>query len=251
MNARAPPSPPSPAATDDDDEGEQPMNGTTLFGEPDPARHDDLARRAATLWDPDLWDPERKTVEASTKHKDVDKWTKRRRAEAKRMVRENPGMVAAAEDAKTSIRESVAGRQMYGSDPFSCHLETELEAALEREAIRQRFRWWWADVEYLARADGFDAAAERVHLERVCPGKTQPTRRVESPNGKPAGKRRRRTTVDLRDSVLALRDRGLIGAAIADTLNISDRRVTEILTRYQTSQNGARNPSVQAKLFAD
>jgi hypothetical protein len=46
---------------------------------------------------------------------------------------------------------------------------------------------------------------------------------------KSAAKRQRRTTESLRMEILALRDRGVVPAAIADTLNLSDRRVAEIL----------------------
>jgi hypothetical protein len=42
-------------------------------------------------------------------------------------------------------------------------------------------------------------------------------------------KRQRRTTVSLRDQVLALHGRGVVAAAIADRLNVSDRRVANIL----------------------
>ena len=42
-------------------------------------------------------------------------------------------------------------------------------------------------------------------------------------------KRARRTTETLKAKVLNLNERGVVPAAIADTLNISDRRVNEIL----------------------
>jgi hypothetical protein len=42
-------------------------------------------------------------------------------------------------------------------------------------------------------------------------------------------KRHRRTTPNLREQVLALHARGLVASAIADTLNVADRRVREIL----------------------
>jgi hypothetical protein len=71
-----------------------------------------------------------------------------------------------------------------------------------------------------------------------------------SGNGKPAGTRQRRTTDDLAGQVLALRDRGVMPAAIADTLNLSDRRVANILSRSRPSRNGAEKRLVQAKLFA-
>lgn len=69
-------------------------------------------------------------------------------------------------------------------------------------------------------------------------------------NGQPAGTRQRRTTGSLRDQVVALRDRGVVAAAIADTLNLSDRRVRELLNESGHLENGARKRNVQAKLFA-
>jgi hypothetical protein len=45
------------------------------------------------------------------------------------------------------------------------------------------------------------------------------------------GSRQRRTSTPLREQVLALKNRGMVRAAIADTLNVSDRRVAEILRR--------------------
>lgn len=44
-------------------------------------------------------------------------------------------------------------------------------------------------------------------------------------------KRHRRTSAELRDEVLALHERGLIPAAIADVLNLSDRRVKALLPK--------------------
>ena len=43
-------------------------------------------------------------------------------------------------------------------------------------------------------------------------------------------KRQRRTTADVSAQVVELHGRGIVDAAIADTLNLSDRRVREILT---------------------
>jgi hypothetical protein len=45
----------------------------------------------------------------------------------------------------------------------------------------------------------------------------------------PGPKRRRRTTPTLRSQVLELRARGLVPEAIADALNISDRRCRSLL----------------------
>jgi len=47
---------------------------------------------------------------------------------------------------------------------------------------------------------------------------------------KSTAKRQRRTTSSLREQILGLHRRGLVPAAIADTLSVSDRRVKEILT---------------------
>lgn len=49
-------------------------------------------------------------------------------------------------------------------------------------------------------------------------------------NGPNAPKRRRRTTQDLVEQVTELHTRGLAATAIADTLNLGDRRVREIIT---------------------
>jgi hypothetical protein len=64
--------------------------------------------------------------------------------------------------------------------------------------------------------------------------------RLNSTNRGPGRRRQRRTTVGLRDQVLALNGRGLAAAAIADTLNISDRRVANILVTGSPSENGGR-----------
>jgi hypothetical protein len=65
-------------------------------------------------------------------------------------------------------------------------------------------------------------------------------------NGRPAATRQRRTTTQLQEQVRALRDRGMVPGAIADTLNISDRR-TESLLRQATTPNGGRKGLSQAK----
>jgi hypothetical protein len=45
------------------------------------------------------------------------------------------------------------------------------------------------------------------------------------------GKRQRRTTRELRAQVVALHERGVVPAGIADTLNISDSRVRKLLAQ--------------------
>jgi hypothetical protein len=59
--------------------------------------------------------------------------------------------------------------------------------------------------------------------------------------------RQRRTTVDLAGQVLALADRGLVAIAIADALNISDRRVAVILKTCRTSKDGGQKRLNQAE----
>lgn len=45
----------------------------------------------------------------------------------------------------------------------------------------------------------------------------------------PQAKRQQRTSATLRQEVVDLRERGLVPSAIADALNVSDRRVASIL----------------------
>lgn len=61
-----------------------------------------------------------------------------------------------------------------------------------------------------------------------------------------APKRQRRSSKELREQVLGLHDRGLVPAAIADTLNISERRVRAILRSGGYRQNGPQKRLVQA-----
>lgn len=58
--------------------------------------------------------------------------------------------------------------------------------------------------------------------------------------GELAGGKRRPTTPSMTEQVIDLADRGLVPAAIADALNISDRRVAEILAKRSTRRNGGR-----------
>jgi hypothetical protein len=57
--------------------------------------------------------------------------------------------------------------------------------------------------------------------------------------------RQRRTTAALRAQVLDLHQRGLVLAAIANTLNISDRRVRELLRDTGNPRNGGRKASAR------
>jgi hypothetical protein len=65
-------------------------------------------------------------------------------------------------------------------------------------------------------------------------------------SGRPA-RSQRRTTDELRGQVLVLRNRGLVPTAIADVLNISDRRVQAILAEARRSENGGSNRPIHAK----
>ncbi len=72
------------------------------------------------------------------------------------------------------------------------------------------------------------------HAERFGPDTVKATAemhgldlRVKSQTGRP--KRRRRTSEDLRREVAELRGRGMVPSAIADVLNVSDRRVSALL----------------------
>ena len=72
------------------------------------------------------------------------------------------------------------------------------------------------------------------HAERFGPESVQETAdmygidlSIRKRTGQP--KRRRRTSEELRRDVAELRGRGMVPLAIADTLNVSDRRVSEIL----------------------
>lgn len=66
-----------------------------------------------------------------------------------------------------------------------------------------------------------------------------------------APKRRRQTTTALRSQVAELYDRGLVLAAIADTLNVSDRRVRELLRDAGYRRNGHGKRLVQATKSAE
>jgi hypothetical protein len=54
---------------------------------------------------------------------------------------------------------------------------------------------------------------------------------------RPTASKHRRTDFDLIEQVIALRDEGLVPAAIADKLNLGERRVRSILATSQTSQS--------------
>jgi hypothetical protein len=59
------------------------------------------------------------------------------------------------------------------------------------------------------------------------------------------GPRRRRFRFDPKVQVLALAARGMVPAAIADAVGLSDRRVKTILSECRTSKNGVATPHHQ------
>jgi hypothetical protein len=88
--------------------------------------------------------------------------------------------------------------------------------------------------------------AELVLLEHRKGKKGKPANR----NGRPARTRQRRTTAELREHVVALRTRGMVPTAIADALNLSDRRVQAILAESRRSRNRAHKRLNHAKKYA-
>lgn len=143
--------------------------------------------------------------------------------------------LARADEARLEYRTMIAARRVYDYDPYVYPFRAELEAALARTMFRDRWRQVWRDT-LDVRRDVHLAACGYVNL-------------ADSPCSEPAaGKRQRRTTSELRGQVLELARRGLVAAAIADTLNLSDRRVREIMS--QTPENGGRKPADRAKNFA-
>lgn len=89
-------------------------------------------------------------------------------------------------------------------------------AAVDRQIMRGH--WNTPDT-----GDDFEAS-ERAFWPRIF-GTDPPTREIK------AGKQGRRTTPTLREDVMALHARGMVPSAIADVLNLKDRRVADILRK--------------------
>jgi hypothetical protein len=105
---------------------------------------------------------------------------------------------------------------------------------IESQELEARF---WKDVLGLPAPD---REALYVHAEKFGPEGVNETAQVYGVNMKvkkaaPKPKRRRRTTAELRHQVLELHRRKIVPAAIADTLNVSDRRVAQILRSEQAA----------------
>jgi len=124
----------------------------------------------------------------------------------------------------------------YGSDPFSYDFAASLSAA---DAVKppKRPASGSADTRYWqATFEAPTSEALHRHAERFGPDFVKETAeaygidlRNVSARPKSAEKRTRRTTETLKTKVLNLHARGVVPTAIADVLNVSDRRVKEIL----------------------
>jgi hypothetical protein len=191
------------------------------------------------------------------------------RKEARRWVDAHPERYAEAVAARQPLRNPA--RTMYGGNGYD--FARELRAALGRQAVRAQFRTRWR-VELIARGDEFEAAAAELldrmtgdvagdallrHARRFgveCVLGTARTHLSDRQRrdleldlaGTSATRatRQRRTTDEVTEQVIALAERGLIEPAIADTLNISDRRVRAILAKCGTRENGGQKRLDQA-----
>jgi hypothetical protein len=126
---------------------------------------------------------------------------------------------------------------VYAGDALSYDFAGELVAGRERSSRRRVLvadraegveRLFWSRFRVPSReslfrhADRFgsDGVAETASVYAI-------DMRVKRDAARP--KRRRRTSASLRAEVLELRGRGVVPLAIASVLNVSDRRVREIL----------------------
>jgi hypothetical protein len=133
------------------------------------------------------------------------------------------------------ILKNTDGANAYGSDPFSYNFASHLAAETRKKHHPPRAGS--ADVRYWrATFDAPSSEALHRHAERFGPEFVKETAglfgvdlRNVSARAKSPEKRTRRTTETFKAKVLNLHARGVISAAIADTLNVSDRRVKEIL----------------------
>lgn len=123
---------------------------------------------------------------------------------------------------------------MYGSDPFAHDFEATLKAAttietsgegLTAEQVYWRKHFSQAPTEEALRKDAKRFGGEGVSEIAEAYGMTALAVELAEDNGT----RKRRTSNTMREQVRALQARGVIPAAIADTLNISDRRVRQLL----------------------
>ena len=117
----------------------------------------------------------------------------------------------------------------------------QLRAALERNAVRTKalkmsakndeLHYWRSQFPDAPSAEGLHKHAQRFSPDGVSEIRDayQVTLLNMSPAPTSKAPRTRRTTESMKTKVLNLHERGVVPAAIADTLNISDRRVSAIL----------------------
>lgn len=117
---------------------------------------------------------------------------------------------------------------VYGSDPFSYDLAANL--CLAASTVKRR------PSAFGSEDDAPTSEALHRHAERFGSEFVKETAelfgidlRNVAARAKTDEKRTRRTTETLRAKVLNLHERGVVATAIADTLNVSDRRVVQIL----------------------
>ena len=117
----------------------------------------------------------------------------------------------------------------------------QLHAALERDALRTKalkksakndeLHYWQSQFPDAPSAEGLHKHAERFSPDGVPEIRDAYQVTLLNVSAAPTSKapKTRRTTESMKTKVLNLHERGVVPAAIADTLNISDRRVSEIL----------------------
>jgi hypothetical protein len=131
-------------------------------------------------------------------------------------------------------------RLVYGSDPFAYDFASALGAARRRVRERkqkataelsaaERHYWQLVSDEKPTAEDLLRHTATRglEGVAEIAAAYSVNLRVGKRPTIQP--KRQRRTTTALRDEIVQLRQSGVLVAAIADELNISERRVRELL----------------------
>ena len=131
----------------------------------------------------------------------------------------------------------------YAGDSFAYDFEAALSAARERASYRQRTlvqrerdaeALYWRSSFPAPRAEQLHRHAEKFRSEGVAEvARAYGIELVVRDADAKRPRRSRRTTAALEAQVVDLRARGLIPTAIADTLNLADRRVQEILRRRE------------------
>jgi hypothetical protein len=133
--------------------------------------------------------------------------------------------------------------------------EASLDAALERTRLRNEMRRLIAQRLEQGMRIGGNLTAEqlRKHAARFGPEMVAETAvaagidvRQRSKRQPAPARRQRRSSQQITQQVLELRGRGLVVSAIADSLNISDRRARQIIAAT-TATNGSTKVSQFAK----